>query len=288
MKFAIFSSHIETQPYVGNFNYSKISYENIRNYCNHFGIDFITNTQVNPKYCLVDGKHDQWNGLSGGYAFYYSYQKFNIIQILERQQYDYVMYLDSDLLLTKNMGHFYEQFNLQNKKFFGMRDHMTPISNRNFVFSNMLSLTKNYSDVKGIIKTAKQQYFLTDDTLLAGDMQIFTRGFNPYKRFQQYKQFARQSIGVAKLSNKQSLLDGHMMILLLSDCIFRGQIDESDIRIEKLYQTQNRQYLYDNSEIPREQYKIIQFSGAGSYTPYWRNRPQVMHKQYTLNRQNYW
>jgi len=36
-----------------------------------------------------------------------------------------------------------------------MRDHMTPISNRNFVFSNMLSLTKNYSDVKRIIKTAK-------------------------------------------------------------------------------------------------------------------------------------
>ncbi len=91
MKFAIFSSHIETYPYVGDFNYSKISYENIRNYCNHFGIDFITNTQVNPKYCLVDGKHDQWNALCGGYAFYYSYQKFNIIQLLERQQYDYVM-----------------------------------------------------------------------------------------------------------------------------------------------------------------------------------------------------
>ena len=119
-------------------------------------------------------------------------------------------------------------------------------------------------------------------------MQIFTKGVNPYKRFNQYKQFARQSIQIAKKINKQSLLDGHMMILLLSDCIFRKQIKDSDIIIEKLYQKENRQYLYVGQEIMREDYKIIQFSGAGSYTPYWKIRPKIMNKQYMLNRKAYW
>lgn len=102
-KVCLFSTHIQSSPYIGIRNYSKLAFGNFARYAKYYGYDCILNTKPDPKYFIIDGLTDCVNK-----QYPYVYQLYKLNELL--QNYETVFFIASDMLITKKFQSLEEEY----------------------------------------------------------------------------------------------------------------------------------------------------------------------------------